>query len=103
MSIPTMKEAMEVDLSELFDRDMPTTARIGQRQYTVLLDDLLNEEVEGYGGPEAVEMQRVHFKASDISFIEVGANLIIAGKSKIVVSSVLSADGNELIATARGD
>jgi hypothetical protein len=99
----SMQDFMASDLSQLFTRDMPEECRIGSRKYTVLLDDLMNDEVEGYGGPESIEMQRVHFRTSDKASIEDGSKLFIKGKSKIVLSSVISADGNELIATVRGD
>lgn len=103
----TMKQAMGKDLAQLFQRDMPAVCKIGATSYTVLIDDLLNEEVEAYGGPESVEMQRVHFLTSDKPNIENGTKLAIdtgkGFKSKIVVSSIASACGNELIATVRGD
>ena len=103
MTLPTMAEAMGADLSQLFTRDMPQECVIGARKFSVLIDDLLSEEIEGYGGPENVDMQRVHFLTTDKPSIENGTQLFVGGKSKIVVSSVLSADGNELIATVRGD
>jgi len=109
----TMQSLMASDLSELFDRDMPAECKVGAKTYTVLVDDLLSDEAEGYGGPEAIDMQRVHFKASDRDNIEIGTKLgvrpkaatgqsVKPWKSKIVLSSILSADGNELIATVRG-
>lgn len=99
----SMQTAMATDLSELFDRDMPIVCKIGSVKYNVLLDDLLNDEIEGYGGPESIEMQRVHFKVSDRKSIEVGTKLTVAGKTKIALSSIKSADGNELIVTVRAD
>ena len=109
----SMQTYMANDLSELFDRDMQAECKIGAKTYTVLIDDLLSDEVEGYGGPEAVDMQRVHFKTTDRNSIEIGTKLGVRPKaadsqkaqpwkSKIVLSSILSADGNELIATVRG-
>lgn len=110
----SMATCMAADLSELFARDMPAECQIGAQVFTVLIDDLLNEEVESYGGPEAVEFQRVHFQTTEKATIENGSKLAIRPKaepgkkpfdwkSKIVVSSITSADGNELIATVRGD
>ena len=99
----SMQTAMATDLSELFTRDMPTVCRIGSVKYNVLLDDLLNDEIEGFGGAESLEMQRVHFKTTDKAKIEVGSKLHIEKKSKIVMSSIKSADGNELIVTVRAD
>lgn len=108
-----MQSYMASDLSELFDRDMQSECKIGAKTYTILIDDLLNEEVEGYGGSESVDMQRVHFKTTDRDSIEIGTKLSVRPKAidsqstrpwkaKIVLSSIVSADGNELIATVRG-
>ena len=110
----SMQSAMASDLSELFTRDMPAECRIGAQTLSVLIDDLLGEEIENYGGPEAVAMQRVHFLTTDKPSIEIGSKLATRQKpqagqkepewaSKIVTSFILSADGNELIATVRGD
>jgi len=103
VSIPTMAQAMGSDLTQLFRRDMPTECVIGSRKFSVLIDDLLNEDQSEYGGAENIELQRVHFLTADKPSIENGTQLFIGGKSKLVLSSVLSADGNELIATVRGD
>ena len=103
----SMESLLASDLSALFKADMPSVCKIGAKSYTVLVDDLLSEEIEEYGGPESVEMQRVHFLTSDLARIENGSKLAvktkIGWKSKIVLSSITSADGNELIATVRGD
>jgi len=110
----SMQSYLATDLSELFARDMPTDCKIGARNFSVLLDDLINEEVEAYGGPENIDLARVHFQTTDKKSIEVGTALAIRQrgadgkppgpwKSKIVLSAILSADGNELIATVRGD
>jgi len=103
----TMQEMMASDLAALFKSDMPIQCKIGAAEYLVLVDDLLTEELEAYGGPEAVEIQRVHFQTADLAAIENGSKLAIKSgkhwKSKIVVSSLTSSDGNELIATVRGD
>lgn len=110
----SMKSYMAADLAELFTRDMPAECKIGAKTFSVLIDDLLNEEIEAYGGPESIAMQRVHFLASEKKTIEIGSKLAVRQKAedgtatgkwetKIVLSSIRSADGNELIATVRGD
>jgi len=111
----SMQSHMANDLREVFERDMPAECKIGAQTFSVLIDDLLNEEVETtYGGPESLDLQRVHFQASQKSSIEINSPLAVRQKaapgakldpwkSKIVLSSILSADGNELIATVRGD
>jgi len=110
----SMESYMAADLAELFTRDMPAECKIGAKLFSVLIDDLLNEEEEAYGGGEAISLQRVHFLVTDKKDIETGSKLAIrqkaqagtlpsAWESKIVLSSIKSADGNELIATVRGD
>lgn len=110
----SMQSQMASDLSQLFVRDMPAECKIGANQFTVLIDDLVNEETEAYGGPEAIDLQRVHFQTSEKSSIEIGSGLAVrqkpatgqnpgVWKSKTVLSSIVSADGNELIVTVRGD
>ncbi len=109
-----MQDYMAADLAQLFARDMPADCKIGAADYSVLLDDLMSEEIEAYGGTENIDMQRVHFLATDKPSLEVGSKLAVrqkaaAGKipgpwkSKIVLSAIGSADGNELIVTVRGD
>ena len=110
----SMESYLAADIAQLFTRDMPAECKIGAKTFSVLIDDLLNEEAEAYGGPEAVSTQRVHFLTSDKSRIEIGSKLACRQKAqsgdapapwetKIVLSSIRSADGNELIATVRGD
>ena len=109
----TMQSLMAADLTALFEADMPAVCMIGAKTYTVLLDDSLSEEADAFGGPESLEIQRIHFLAAQLATIENGMKVAIRQKSdigvpkpwksKIVVSSVLSSDGNELIATVRGD
>ena len=98
-----MATSMQSDLSALFAHEMQVNCTIGAVTYTVLLDDAVNDELEGYGGPEAVQIQRVHFQTTDLKSIEIGTTLQVLGKNKIVISSITSADGNELIVTVRGD
>jgi hypothetical protein len=109
-----MQSYMAADLAELFTRDMPAECKIGAKTFSVLIDDLLNDEIEEYGGPDDVSIQRVHFLTTEKKAIEIGSKLAVRQKaeagttpgpweSKIVLSSIRSADGNELIATVRGD
>ena len=98
-----MQSLIAADTAALFAAEMLVECTIGATKYNVLLDDLLSEESDAFGGPEATEMQRVHFLTSDLPKIENGIGIFIKGKSKIVVSSVTSADGSELIVTVRGD
>jgi hypothetical protein len=104
-----LESYMANDLREAFARDMPAQCRIGQQLFSVLLDDLVFEEIDTYGGPEKIEMQRVHFLTTDKANIDDGSMLQIkpTGEqnwiTKIVISSTRSADGNELIVTVRGN
>lgn len=101
-----LTDQMAVDLASVFTYDMPTTATIGVTSYTVLLDDLLSTEVDAFGGPELDSVRHVHFQTSALASIANGSMMTLteAGtpRQKIVVSSVTSADGNELIVTVRG-
>ena len=99
----SMESAMATDLSELFVRDMPKVCKIGAKKFNVLLDDLLNDEIESFGGAESLEMLRVHFQVTDLAKIEIGSKLTVENKPKIVLNSITSADGNELIVTVRAD
>lgn len=101
--MPTIQSLLAVDLAELIARDMPAECVLAGTKYTVLLGDLVTDEQEAFGGPEFVQLQTVHFKTTDVSQIEVGAPMTVNGKSKVVVSSITSADGNELIVTVRAD
>ena len=104
----SMQSYMARDLASLYEYDMPAQAKIGAKTFTVLIDDLLNEEIEAYGGPEEVATQRVHFLTTDKSSILNGTSISIRQKDgkkfdkKVVISSIISADGNELIVTVRG-
>ena len=103
-----MQSYMASDLSALFEYDMPAQAKIGAKTFTVLIDDLLNDEVEAFGGSEDVATQRVHFLTVDKPSITIGTSLSIRQKDgkkfevKVVTSSITSADGNELIVTVKG-
>ena len=103
-----MQSYMASDLASLYSYDMPAQAKIGAKTFTVLIDDLLNEEIEAYGGAEIVATQRIHFLTTDKPSITIGSSVSIRQKdgkkfeTKIVLSSITSADGNELIVTVRG-
>jgi hypothetical protein len=97
-----MQGYMADDLSALFEREIQQECQIGSKKYIVLVDDLVNDEIEGYGGPEYIEMQKIHFKTTDVAEVDDGQIILLATHSKIVQSSILSADGNELIVTVRG-
>ena len=112
----TMRQALAADLSGLHSYEMTETVEIkinGQaKYYTVILDDMdLNSQLN-FGGPEDVGLRRVHFKTTDLSDIENGTVITIleptniAGTTKrvpkVVLSSLVSACGNELIVNVKG-
>ncbi len=101
MAVPTLQQAMATDLAATFTRDIPKTIYIGSTPFTTLLEDISNEEIDAFGGPEVIGQQRVHFKASDLAQIENGSLMTIDGEKKIVVKSLLSGDDNELIVSVR--
>lgn len=104
----SMQSLMARDLREVFRLDMPAQCKIGGVVYVVLLNDTVNDELDTYGGPERIEMQNVHFQTSHRAEIDDGTTLQVRRTetapwvAKIVMSSVTSADGNELIVTVKG-
>jgi len=107
---------MATDLNALWTYDITATATIvlnGQTtEYTVLLDDMQSNETDAFGGPELSNTRKIHFRTTDLPDIEIGSTLTlleptnVAGttiqRKKLVLESVTSADGNELIVTVRG-
>ena len=107
----SMQTVMAADLAALWSTEMTTTAIIGVTSYTVLLDDLLSQEVDQFGGPEMENVRSIHFLTTDLASIENGSTLTLlepsppsapSQRKKIVLRSITSADGNELIVTVRG-
>lgn len=98
-----MESYMATDLSALYQRDMPKKAKIYGKEYTVLLGDSATDEIEAYGGPESVATQEVRFLRAELEELEDGTVFMLEGKSKIVLTTTVSADGNEIIARVRGD
>ncbi len=105
MASGDMAPFLAADLAALFDYDFPTTVIIGAKTYDVLLGDDSVTETDAFGGPEAQDTQQIHFKVSDLASIENGEVLELKQgtktQQKLVVSSLISADGVELIAYVR--
>ena len=105
----SMQSYMANDLAELYTRDMPAQCRIGNVIFAVLLNDEVGDELDAYGGPERIEMQEVRFLTRNKKEIDDGSTLQVRQNpsdrwmTKIVLRSTISADGNELIVTARGN
>jgi len=112
----SMRTALAADLSGLFGYEMTETVEInlnGQyKQYTVIVDDLALETQLNFGGGEDVGMRKVHFKTTDLPSIQDGTTIFILEPTnianqttrvpKVVMSSLISADGSELIVTVKG-
>jgi hypothetical protein len=96
---------MASDLSAVFTYDFGTTAKIGTKTYTVLVGNAGETEEDAYGGPQDVDLQQVHFQASELSSVEIGSIMYVTDasgtKKRIVVNTTLSADGVELIVNVR--
>jgi hypothetical protein len=102
----SMQDYLRNDLSALFNYDMNSQAKYAGNQYTVKINDPQRTEADAYGGPEAIELMEIHFQTSDLPKIKNGVPLEVqipdgTWKRKIIVSSILSADGVELIVTVR--
>lgn len=113
-----LTDAMKVDLAGVFAYDIQRTAIIIENgittTYTVLLEDTNEDEADDFGGPIIDMGQGVHFLISDLPSIEPGATLYIQdvnpngppgttiNRKKLVISTTISADGNELIVKVKG-
>ena len=106
------------DLAGVFKYDLPRTAIVINNgistTYTVLLNDMSEDEMDDFGGPMINMGQTIHFLASDLPGLEPGDTLYIqdldeqgkvgdkVNRKKIVISTTISADNNELIVRVRG-
>ena len=106
------------DLAGVFLYDISRTAIIISNgistTYTVLLNDMSEDEIDDFGGPMINMGQIVHFLAADLPGIEPGDTIYIqdldeqgkigdkVNRKKIVISTTISADSNELIVRVRG-
>jgi len=82
--------------------------------YTVLLNDMSEDEIDDFGGPMINMGQIIHFLASDLPGLEPGDTLYIQdldeqgkigekiNRKKIVITTTISADSNELIVRVKG-
>lgn len=105
-----MTPFMAADLAGVFAYDFPCVCVVNGVEFTVLTDDNNLEEADAYGGPIPINPQEIHFQTKDLSEIENGILVTLyqtkqgvrgKGVSLITISSVTSADGNELIVKAR--
>ena len=96
---------MAADLSAVFTYDFSTTAKIGTKIYACLVGNAGETEEDAYGGPQDINLQQVHFRASDLSAVEIGSIMYVTDasgtKKRIVTNTILSADGVELIVNVR--
>lgn len=108
----SMQTILAADLLALRGTEMTASAVIGVTTYTVFLDDLQSVDADAFGGMEIENMRKVHFLTADLASIVNGTTMTLlepsatAGspiqRKKIVLSSVISACGAELIVTVRG-
>jgi len=106
------------DLAGVFLYDIPRKAIVItngiSKTYTVLLNDMSEDEQDDFGGPMINMGQTIHFLAADLPGIEPGDTIYIqdldeqgkvgdkVNRKKIVISTTISADSNELIVRVRG-
>ena len=103
-----MAAPLAADLAALFSYEFLASAIVptvnGQAYSVIVGDDSLSEQ-DAYGGPESIDLQQVHFQTSQLAAMIEGEIFTLttnAGTNqKICVSSIISADGSELIVTCR--
>ena len=107
---PTMTEAMGMDLNGLFSSGenlVQVLVEGATDRISAMLNDQVFSEDEDIGGQQLVDLVELHFQVTTLSKIDnetvvtVFVNPTCEGKKKIVLTSKLSNDGNELIVTAR--
>ena len=96
-----MRPYIGADLAALFEYEYTVEAQYNSRTYTAIEGDNSFTEVDEFGGPSFIDLQEYHFKTTDLPNVEIGTEMTVAGKLKIIVSAVISADGNELIVRVR--
>lgn len=101
----SMKAYLAADLAGVFTYDFPTTCKVGSVTYNVLVGDNAQTEEDAFGGQQMIDTQAIHFQTSDLPEIENGIIVTLTDQGvalkKLVVSNLLSADGNELIVQVR--
>jgi hypothetical protein len=113
---PTMAQAMAMDLGGVFALEISVRVLIegATAMLTALLNDQVFSEEEDMGGQQLIDLVEVHFQVVDMPSIANETVMTVffidpqtclptdtVGKKKIVLTSKLSNDGNELIVTAR--
>lgn len=101
MPIIRMNSYMSADLAATFQYDITGTVTIGLTGHTALLNNQSTTELDESGGPIEVNLLELHFMASDVASIVSGTFVTTPQGRKMVISSILSADGSELIVNTR--
>lgn len=107
MIVPTLQQAMAADLAGTFTYEFKAVAVVEGTEYQVLTNDPIFSENVAYGGEELIDLLEIHFQASQLPSLPNETALTVfsldgkKSKTKISISSKLSADENELIVTVR--
>jgi hypothetical protein len=112
----TLKEALATDLTSVFAADLTETVEIDRNgttlRITALMENMEQNEVDGFGGANPIALRRVHIKTSDLASMSPGDKLYIMepnklepGKETRVKKTVVSVQypecGSEIIVTCR--
>lgn len=101
MSIIDMRPYMGNDLAGVFTYDFPDTVVYQGNPYKAIIKDRVLEELDEYGGPILINILEIHILTAALPSVINGLEMIAKQETKIIKSSTLSEDGNELIVNVR--
>jgi len=101
MAVQSITYYLGQDLTNVYANTFSSTVVYNSVTYTVLIDDLIGQELESFGGEEIINFQNIHFKTSSLASVVIGGLITVAGVQKIILSFVKSSDGIELIVKVR--
>lgn len=101
MAVQSITYYLGQDLTNVYANTFSSTVEYNSSSYIVLIDDLIGEEQESFGGEEIINFQNIHFKAESLAFVVIGGLIKVGQVQKIILSFVKSSDGVELIVKVR--
>lgn len=101
----SLESQLAADFSNVIDYDMPQNIQVGRLNFTALVEDMAETDIEEKGGSDLVGNTRIHFKQSDVaktpdSFVSGGQVTWVNRKLDLMILyTSISPDNNHLIAT----